>query len=174
MASAVQLGEVCSLSHMSFRLHSNSHQSTKTAFKYSKNHLLASCVHAYSVTSVVSNSLRPTDCSPPGPSVHGTLQQEYWSEAVPSSRISSRPRKNPSLLHLLHCRQVLYPLSHRGSPHMKCRREKRGRERLSLVKVYVPPHSFLSILPSFSLLSSLPSPPSFFFPNKVEGQLGRF
>ena len=116
MASAVQLGEVCSLSHMSFRLHSNSHQSTKTAFKYSKNHLLASCVHAYSVTSVVSNSLRPTDCSPPGPSVHGTLQQEYWSEAVPSSRISSRPRKNPNLLHLLHCRQVLYPLTHLGSP----------------------------------------------------------
>ena len=51
--------------------------SPKTAFKYSKNHLLASCVCAYSVTSVVSNSLRPTDCSPPGPSVHGTLQQEY-------------------------------------------------------------------------------------------------
>ena len=97
------------------------------------------------------------DCSPPGSSVHGFSWQEYWrgchfflQGTFPTQEL------NPHVLCLLHCRQVLYPLSHWGSPHMKCRREKRVRERLSLVKVCVPPHSFLSILPSFSLLSSLP------------------
>ena len=28
---------------------------------------------------VVSDSLWPMDCSPPGSSVHGILRQEYWS-----------------------------------------------------------------------------------------------
>ena len=29
--------------------------------------------------SVISNSLQPLDCSPPGSSVHGTSQVEYWN-----------------------------------------------------------------------------------------------
>ena len=29
--------------------------------------------------SVVSDSLRPMDCSPPGPSAHEILQEEHWS-----------------------------------------------------------------------------------------------
>ena len=63
------------------------------------------------------------------------------------------------------------PLSHWGSPHVKCRWEKRVRERLSLVKVCVPPHSFPSILPSFSLLSSLPS--VLLFPKQGWGSVGQ-
>ena len=43
--------------------------------------------------SVVSDSLRPPGCSPPGSSVHGILQARVleWA-ALPSSRGSSRPR----------------------------------------------------------------------------------
>ena len=36
----------------------------------------SACMHALSV---VSNSLQPIDCSPPGSSVHGLSRQEYWS-----------------------------------------------------------------------------------------------
>ena len=45
------------------------------------------------VASVVSNSLRLIDCSPPGSSVHGSLQPRKleWV-AMPPSRGSSQPR----------------------------------------------------------------------------------
>ena len=33
----------------------------------------------YAVHLVMSHPLWPVDCSPPGSSVHGTFQQEYWS-----------------------------------------------------------------------------------------------
>ena len=51
------------------------------------------CVRLCSAISVVSNSLRPHVCSPPGSSVHGILQARIleWV-AMPSSRASSRPR----------------------------------------------------------------------------------
>ena len=42
----------------------------------------------------------PMDCSPPGSSVHGILQAR-----IPGSKPG-----------LLHCRQILYNLSHQGSP----------------------------------------------------------
>ena len=51
------------------------------------------------------------DCSPPGSSVLGILQARVleWV-AIPFSRGSSRPRdQTPGLLH---CRQILYCLSH--------------------------------------------------------------
>ena len=54
------------------------------------------------------------DCSLPGSSVHGILQARIleWV-AIPFSRRSSLPRvSNPGLLH---CRQILYHLSHQGS-----------------------------------------------------------
>ena len=56
--------------------------------------------------------------SPPGSSVHGIFQARIpeWV-AIPFSRGSSRPRN----LGLLHCRQILYHLSHQGSPQMKKR-----------------------------------------------------
>ena len=51
------------------------------------------CVHASRVTSVVSDSLRPMDCSLPGSSVRGILKARMleWV-AVSSSRGSSPPR----------------------------------------------------------------------------------
>ena len=55
------------------------------------------------------------DCSPPGSSVHGIHQARIleWV-AMPYSRGSSPPRElNPGLSH---CRQIVYHLSHQGSP----------------------------------------------------------
>ena len=54
----------------------------------------------------------PMDCSPPGSSVHGIFQAKIleWV-AVPSCRGS-----NPGLLH---CRSILYHLSHQGSCRCK-------------------------------------------------------
>ena len=54
------------------------------------------------------------DCSLPGSPVHGILQAKIleWF-AMPSFRRSSWPRE--SNLGLLHCRQILYNLSHQGS-----------------------------------------------------------
>ena len=48
---------------------------------------------ACSVASIMSDALRPKDCSPPGSSVHGILQVRTleWV-AMPSSRGSSQPR----------------------------------------------------------------------------------
>ena len=57
----------------------------------------------------------PTDCSPPGSSVHSILQARIldWV-AIFSSRGSPQPRDwlNSRFLCLLHCRWSLYPLSH--------------------------------------------------------------
>ena len=60
----------------------------------------------------------PVNCSPPGSSVHGILQARILEQvAMPSSRgIFPTQGLNP---HLLHWRQILYPLSHLGSP-TKC------------------------------------------------------
>ena len=44
------------------------------------------------------------DCSPPGSSVHGIFRQEYWS-GLPFLTQGLNP-------HLLHYRQILFPLSH--------------------------------------------------------------
>ena len=56
----------------------------------------------------------PVDCSPSGSSVHGIVQARIleWI-AIPFSRIFLTQGLNPSLLH---CRQILYHLSHQGSP----------------------------------------------------------
>ena len=55
------------------------------------------------------------DCSPPGSSVSmGFSRQEYWS-GLPFPSPGDLP--NPEIeLGLHHCRQVLYSLSHQGSP----------------------------------------------------------
>ena len=60
----------------------------------------------------------PMDCSPPDSSIYGILQARIleWV-AILISRGSSRHREalglNPGLPH---CRQILYHLSHQGSP----------------------------------------------------------
>ena len=62
----------------------------------------------------------PMDCSPPSSSVHGILQVEYWSRipCPPPGNLHSQGIK-PTFLALLHCRQILYPLSHLGNPREK-------------------------------------------------------
>ena len=57
----------------------------------------------------------PMDCSPPGSSVHGILQGRTleWV-AISFSRKSSWPRDRTQVC--LHCRWILYLLSHQGSP----------------------------------------------------------
>ena len=61
----------------------------------------------------------PMDCSPPGSSVHWTIKERTLERvAISYSRGSSQPRdwtqvSNPGLPH---CRQILYHLSHQGSP----------------------------------------------------------
>ena len=61
----------------------------------------------------------PMDCSMPGSSVHGILQARIL-EWVASSfqEIFLTEGLNPSLLH---CRQILYSLSHEGSPKIALR-----------------------------------------------------
>ena len=68
--------------------------------------------------SVVSNSLWPHDCSPPGSSVHGDSPGKNIGEGCHALLQGIFPVQglNP---HLPHCRQILYHLSHQGSPSMK-------------------------------------------------------
>ena len=56
----------------------------------------------------------PMDCSPPGSSVHGILQARILESCHSLLQgIFLTQGSNPGLLH---CRQILYPLSHQGSP----------------------------------------------------------
>ena len=62
----------------------------------------------------MSDSCDPMDCSPPGSSVHGTLQARILEWVAIHSllqRIFPNQGSNPGLLH---CRQLLYRLSYRG------------------------------------------------------------
>ena len=50
----------------------------------------------------------------------GFSRKEYWSGLPflsPGDLLQETQELNPYLLRFLHCRQVLYPLSHLGSPH---------------------------------------------------------
>ena len=74
------------------------------------------CMRVCSVTQLCLTFCNPMDCSPPDFSVHGILQARIleWVD-MPSSRESSWLRElNPRLLHH---GQILYPLSHVGSPN---------------------------------------------------------
>ena len=64
--------------------------------------------------SVMSDSVIPMDCSPPGSTVQGILQAEYWGGlSFPLPRELPNPRSNPGILYY---KQILYPLSHQGNP----------------------------------------------------------
>ena len=60
----------------------------------------------------------PMDCSPPGSSVHGIFQARILERVAIFllQVIFPTQESNPSLLCLLHCRWILYLLSHQGSP----------------------------------------------------------
>ena len=57
----------------------------------------------------------PMDCSAPDSSVHGILQTRIleWVAISSSRGIFQTQGLNPGLLH---CRQIVYPLSYQGSP----------------------------------------------------------
>ena len=55
----------------------------------------------------------PMDCSPLNPSVHGILQQEYWN----GSHLLFQRMFPPQGLNLVY-KQILYHLSHHGSPSL--------------------------------------------------------
>ena len=63
----------------------------------------------------------PVDCSPPGSSVHG--DSPGTNDGVDCHAllqgIFPTQESNPYLWCRLHCRQVLYPLSHLGKPKRK-------------------------------------------------------
>ena len=78
-----------------------------------------------------------TVCSLSGSSVHGILQQEYWSGLpLPSPGIFPTQESNPGLLH---CRQMIYQLSYEGSPNVHCR-------NLEMLKIFVFMYNFLECL----------------------------
>ena len=63
------------------------------------------------------------DCSPPGSSVHGIFQLRILEQdAISSSRGSSQPRDQTRIS--LHCRWILYLLSHQQNPEILQNREK--------------------------------------------------
>ena len=77
--------------------------------------LIGVCKHAKSFQSCPTHC-NPMDCSPWGSSLHGILQARILERVVmPSSRGSSWI---PGGLNsaLLHCSEILYHLSHQGSP----------------------------------------------------------
>ena len=80
-----------------------------------ENEVQAGLIHSTGPVQIRLHSLQPTDCSPPGSSIHGILQARIleWV-AIPFSRGSS-PAQWLKLA-LPHCRQILYRPSHQGSP----------------------------------------------------------
>ena len=70
------------------------------------------------VAQSVMSGCDPMDCSPPGSFVYGILQVRILEWVViPFSRRSWTQGSN---LNLRHCRQILYSLSHQGSPEDIC------------------------------------------------------
>jgi len=70
----------------------------------------------------------PMDCSPPGSSVHEIFQIRIWEwVAIPfSRRIFPTQGSDPSLPH---CRQILYRVSHQGSPQNKIKSSKEEKKK---------------------------------------------
>ena len=64
----------------------------------------------------------PMDHSPPGSSVRGILQVRIlkWVASPSSGESSPTQGSKLCLLSLLHCRRILYPLSHWGSSGHSC------------------------------------------------------
>ena len=73
------------------------------------------CVCAYVVAQ--STLCHPMDCSPPGSSVHGDSPGKNTGLGCHALLHEIFPTQE-SNLGLPHCRQILYHLSHLGSPHL--------------------------------------------------------
>ena len=83
-------------------------------------YILISVTHEYVVccAQLCLTLCDPVDCSPPGSSVRGISQARImeWVAISPFRRSFWPGCECGSLSCLLHCRQILYPLSHWGSP----------------------------------------------------------
>ena len=78
------------------------------------------------------------DCSPPGSSVHGILEGKNTGVDCHSllQRIFPTQGSKPSLLH---CRQILYGLSHQGGlMHQKAQQHSNCPSLSSLLKTSIP------------------------------------
>ena len=81
-------------------------------------HLGYECMCVFQVTSAVS-LCNPMDCSPPGSSVHGILQEEYWSGlSCPPLRDLPDPGIESTSLCLLHWQAGSLPLVPPGKPRI--------------------------------------------------------
>ena len=76
-------------------------------------------MHLYYVVRVVSDSLQPNGLARQAPLSMGFSRQEYWGGLpFPSPGDLPDPGIKPGFLHLLHFRQIIYHLSHKGSPRI--------------------------------------------------------
>ena len=71
------------------------------------------------VTQLCPTLCDPMDCSLSGSSVHGISQARILEWVVISSSRGSFWPRNWTQLSLSHCRQILYHLSHQGSPRIR-------------------------------------------------------
>ena len=73
----------------------------------------------------------PMDCSPSGPFVHGDSLGKNTGAGCHALLQGIFPTQglNPCLLHLLLCRQILYPLRHLGSPDRYTDKYKIGKQQ---------------------------------------------
>ena len=82
----------------------------------------------------------PTDCSPPGSSVHGILQARIleWV-AIPFSRGSSHPGMEPMSLCLLHWQAGSLPLVPPGKPILqtRCLEMLKGTDKIKTEKSHL-------------------------------------
>ena len=83
----------------------------------------------------------PMDCNPPGSSVHGDSPGKNTAVGChdPLQRIIPTQGSNPGLLH---CRQILYHLNHRGSPITYMNETE--RESHSVMPASLWPHGLYS------------------------------
>ena len=61
----------------------------------------------------------PMDCNPPGSAVHGILQARILEVVGSDSLLWGIFQTRDPTQGLLHCRQILYRLSHQGSPRIQ-------------------------------------------------------
>ena len=96
--------------------------------------------------SVVSNFCHLMDYSPPGSSVHGFIQARILKWVASSfSTETSQPRDRTHIagIKLLYCRQILFCLSHQGSPFIRLMNINISLYRYSvlLLLLHTPPAS---------------------------------
>ena len=102
------------------------------------------------------------DCSPPGSSVYGDSPGKNTGVGCHSLLQGIFPIQGSNLV-LLHCRQILYHLSHKGRPPIYVKREFifSSLQSLCHIQLFVTPwtaarQASLSITHSWSLLKLLP------------------